>query len=153
MATPEQIERVAAAMVAVRPGWSEASLVTYLTRHHAARPWRDLLVAGVIVAADERTQTPALMGQHGPWWLAAQAATGQATQDGQLGPQDARCARPGHEHELAHNCRACRSEALAATDQMQVRHVVEHVIPALAESARRTTEHAERDAAGPVIDA
>lgn len=109
-----EIQRIAAAMHAVRPDWRPDSLATFLTNHHAARPFRDLLIAGVVVAADERTQTPNLLNTHGPWWVAAQAGTRAATPT--VGPgAEPRCTKDGHEHELARNCRWCRSEALEAT--------------------------------------
>lgn len=106
MPTADEIARIAAAMNAVRPDWRTSSLVTFLTRHHANRPYRDLAVAAMAVATDERTQTPQLLNQHGPWWVAAQTAAGQVTDH-----RFARCPEPGHSSYPAHNCGACKADA------------------------------------------
>lgn len=112
MATTDEIQRIAAAMNALRPDWRTTSLVTFLTKHHSARAYRDLAIAGVAVATDARTQTPHLLNEHGPWWAAAQTAAGNATDH-----RYARCQEPGHSSFPAWNCAACRSEKLAADDQ------------------------------------
>ena len=114
MASRDDIERVAQAMHAVRLDWPVRSLVTYLADHHGQHPYRALLVAGVVVASDARTQTPKLLEQHGAWWIAAQAAMGGDYTD-RLEP---RCDKPGHGSYIARNCGACRSEELA-TDTPQ----------------------------------
>lgn len=117
MATPTELERVAAAMHALRPDWRLDSLATFLAKHHAHRPYRDLAVAAATVATDPRTRTPQLLNEAGPWWSASQVAFDGAQQPTAVPrPEDARCAVPGHDHELARNCRACRSEALARQD-------------------------------------
>ncbi|MGV3564183.1 MAG: hypothetical protein ACO1ON_12975 [Nocardioides sp.] len=117
MPTPSEVDRIAAIMHTLRPDWRTSSLVTFLTTHHGERPYRDLLIAAVVVATDPRTTTPRLLNEHGAWWVAAQVAF-----SGSQGPTsvprhtDPRCEVPGHEHELAHNCRACASERLADPD-------------------------------------
>lgn len=108
MATQDEIQRVAAAMHAVRPDWNPRSIATYLERNHASRAYRDLLIAGVCVAADTRTQTPKLLEQHGAWWVAAQAASGERAEPLRF----PRCPEPGHTSYPAHNCGACRAEQL-----------------------------------------
>lgn len=113
MPTRPEIERIAAMMNALRPDWRPSSLVTFLETHQAHRPYRDLAIAAAVVATDARTQTPQLLNEHGPWWVAAQAATG-TTSTGVVAATDPRCDVPGHEYEAARNCRACRSEAIAA---------------------------------------
>lgn len=123
MASPDELERVAAAMNALRPDWPVRSLVTFLERHHAARPYRDLAIAAAAVATDTRTTTPNLLNEHGGWWAAAQAVTGTGGGGAIPRPNDPRCDEPGHEHELARNCRACRSEALARSDDQPAEHV------------------------------
>lgn len=112
MATTDEIQRIAAAMNSVRPDWRTTSLVTFLTKNHAARSYRDLAIAGVAVATDPRTQTPHLLNEHGPWWVAAQTAAGNTTDH-----RYARCTEPGHTSFPAWNCAACRSEKLAADDE------------------------------------
>lgn len=113
MPSHDDIERIAAAMNAVRPAWRPASLVTFLTRHHAARPYRDLLIAGIAVASDPRTTTPNLLNEHGAWWVAAQAVVGQSS------PLRAdRCPVEGHTSYLASNCGACRIDGLVPDDEV-----------------------------------
>lgn len=110
-----EIERIAAAMHALRPAWRTDSLRTFLTKHHADRPFADLAVAAVAVTLDERTTTPHLLNQHGPWWVAAYEASRHGTPT--VGPGlEPRCEKPGHEHELARNCRCCASERLAGEE-------------------------------------
>jgi hypothetical protein len=111
MATADEIQRIAAAMNALRPDWKPSSLVTFLTKHHSARAYRDLAIAGTAVATDTRTKTPQLLNEHGPWWVAAQTAAGNTTDH-----RYARCEQPGHTSFAAWNCAACRSEKLAADD-------------------------------------
>jgi hypothetical protein len=110
MPTADDIERIALAMNVIRPKWPKSSLITFLTKNHAHRAFRDLLVAGIVVATDPRTDTPRLLNEHGPWWLAAQAANGTYTDT-----RFARCPEPGHTSFPAHNCSACRAEQIEGT--------------------------------------
>ena len=110
------IERIAAAMHCLRPEWRVDSLKAFLTKNHADRPFADLAIAAVAVTLDERTQTPQLLNQHGPWWVAAYQASRTPTPT--VGPgAEPRCEKPGHEHELARNCRCCASERLAGESE------------------------------------
>lgn len=109
MPTTDEIQRIAAAMNAIRPGWPVRSLVTFLTKHHEARAFADLAVAGIAVALDAKTETPNLLNQHGPWWLAAQVAHGQHAEALHF----ARCDVDGHQSYPAHSCGACRADRLA----------------------------------------
>lgn len=113
MSTRDEIQRIAAAMNALRPDWPVRSLVTFLESHQAGKPYRDLAIAAAAVATDVRTQTPNLLNEHGPWWTAAQAATGNTGPASVPRPDDPRCTEPGHDRELARNCRWCRSEQIA----------------------------------------
>lgn len=111
MPNNDEIQRIAAAMNAVRPDWRTSSLVTFLTKHHATRAYQDLLIAGIVVALDPKTTTPQLLNQHGRWWTAAQqvfAATATPT----VGPGRDRCTVYGHEAYRAINCAGCRADAL-----------------------------------------
>src|SRR5690606_9991866 len=103
MATHDEHQRIAAAMNALRPEWHPRSLVTYLDRNHYARAYRDLAVAAVVVALDERTETPKLLEQHGAWWIAAGRASGQNTP---TPPRHIPCDEPGHTGDIAH-CPEC----------------------------------------------
>lgn len=111
MPTRDEIERIAAAMNAIRPAWAVRSLVTYLERNHHTRPYRDLAVAAIIVALDERTQTPKLLEQHGPWWTAA-APPGTASDPVHF----ERCPEIGHTSFPKWNCSACAADKKARTD-------------------------------------
>lgn len=113
MPNSNEIQRIAAAMAAIRPDWRQSSLVTFLTKNHAQRAYADLAIAAIVVALDPVTKTPELLNQHGPWWSAAYVASGQGTEPVGAGREPS-CDQPGHEHELARACRACRSEAIAA---------------------------------------
>ncbi len=93
MASHDEHQRIAAAMHAVRPEWNPVSLTTYLDRNMLAKPYADLLVAGVVVAMDTKTQTPRLLERHGRWWEAAAAANGETTK---LPPRHTPCDEPGH---------------------------------------------------------
>ena len=109
MADPNEIERIAAAMNALRPAWNARSLITFL-RKHEARPFRDLAVAAIAVAVDPRTETPKLLDGFGPWWKAAQEASGTPTAT--VGPGRDRCTVYGHEAYPAATCAGCRTEML-----------------------------------------
>lgn len=111
MAEPAELQRVAAAMNAIRPDWPAKSCHTVLARDHAGRAFQDLVVAACAVAADPRSATPARLAEHGPWWVAAYQASRAPTP--QVGPgKEPRCDAAGHEHELARACRCCRAEQL-----------------------------------------
>lgn len=113
MADRDEIQRIAAAMNALRPDWPVRSLVTFLERHHGDRSYRDLAIAGTAIATDPKTQTPNLLNEHGPWWGAAQTVTGNGGGSAVPAATDPRCTVYGHEYYRL-PCRGCRAEALAA---------------------------------------
>lgn len=109
----DEIQRIAAAMHEARPDWPARSLTTFLERNLANKPYRDLLIAGITVASDPKTQTPHLLLEHGAWWAAAQAATGTSTMTAIPGPHDTHCTVYGHEgYRLP--CAGCHAEEIAA---------------------------------------
>lgn len=111
MADRNEIERIATAMHTLRPSWPINSLITFLGKHQS-RPFRDLAIAAAVVATDPKTNTPNLLNQFGPWWRAAQEATGEVIPT--VGPgKEPRCTVHGHEHAAARTCAACRTERLA----------------------------------------
>lgn len=67
MANQQAIERIAAAVNALRPEWPVASLVTMLTEKHQHRDARTLALAATWVATDRDTQTPGLLNTAAPW--------------------------------------------------------------------------------------
>lgn len=111
MPSPDEIQRIAAALNALRPDWRVSSLVTFLTKHHATRSYRDLAIAAVVVATDAKTTTPNLLNSHGAWWVAAQSVMGPAAIVGVPAPGAPRCQVYGHDHEVASHCRACKLDA------------------------------------------
>lgn len=106
MATRDEIQRVAAAMHALRPEWNPRSLATFLERHQAHRAYGDLAIAAAHVATDPRTKTPELLNQHGPWWR------GTTTTDASGPPPVGSPRCPIHPHAPT-RCPHCRSEHLA----------------------------------------
>ena len=119
MPTPDQIQRIAGAMHAIRPDWRASSLATFLAKHHADRAYQDLLIAGIVVALDTKTRTPELLNRHGRWWTAAQAVfAADATPT--VGPGRTRCTVYGHEYYPAPpRCPGCAVEDRIATDTAQ----------------------------------
>lgn len=113
MADRDEIQRIAAAMNALRPDWPVRSLVTFLERHHSDRSYRDLAIAGTAIATDPKTQTPNLLNEHGPWWGAAQTVMGNGGGSAVPAATDPRCTVYGHEHYRL-PCRGCRADELAA---------------------------------------
>lgn len=81
MINDNDLQRLAAAIHALRPDWPAASLHTYLHAKHAGRSYRDLAVALAWVAADSASKTPARLDENGPWWVAATAAAGTPQPD------------------------------------------------------------------------
>lgn len=61
-----QIERIAAAIHALRPDWPVQSLAKFISDRRN-QPMTDLLVQLVMVAVDPETKTPARIDQDGPW--------------------------------------------------------------------------------------
>ena len=72
---PTEIDRWAGAINQLRPDWPCASLRTFAATNLADRAYRDALVAGVWVAADPDTRTPARVLEAGPWWAACTPPT------------------------------------------------------------------------------
>ncbi len=109
-----EIERLAKMAHALRPDWPVSSLCTILNADHRDRAYADVAIALAVIATDPATKTPKRLSESGPWWSASQAVFG--IRDTATPPRhtDPRCTKPGHEHELAHNCRSCRADNLAA---------------------------------------
>jgi len=110
MLTRTETERLAGMANALRPDWTVRSLVTLILTNLDHRAYQDVALALAWIATDPTTATPGRLLEAGPWWLTAKPTT--STPDTMPGRE--RC--PEHEWERAHNCRACRSEQIAATD-------------------------------------
>jgi len=117
MASHDEHQRIAAAMHAIRPEWNPVSLTTYLDRHMLAKPYADLLVAGVVVAMDPKTQTPKLLERHGRWWEAAAAANGEVTK---TPPREVPCDEEGHTGTIF-RCPECRESKADPETIAQIR--------------------------------
>ena len=71
--TPEETQRLAGAMNALRPDWPVTSLRTFITNELATRAYRDAAVALTRVACDQASKTPRRVLENGPWWAAVVA--------------------------------------------------------------------------------
>lgn len=110
--TDLEASRIADAVAALRPDWPARSVRTLVAGRLRDRAYADVAVALTVVACDPASTTPARVLEVGPWWTATTAnRPGAATY--RPGPEGDPCPRPGHEHERASSCRACRAEALA----------------------------------------
>ena len=98
---------LAALMAALHPGphlWEIPGCAAAIHKARHLAPVDQLAHAAIVLAMRADLRTPALLAEDGPWWW-----TGR-TPDARVEP--ARC--PIHEHELAHNCRACVGDRMAA---------------------------------------
>lgn len=67
-----EIDRIAAAVNALRPDWPIASLKTLMGQPELThRPRLDVALALVWIACDSDTKTPGRVKESGPWWTAA----------------------------------------------------------------------------------
>lgn len=107
MPSKPELERLAAMANALRPDWPVRSVLTYLQADHAARAYTDVAVALAWVATDPSTVTPKRLSEAGPWWTTTTAA-----RDASPVPRAGAPRCPVHDHEIATNCRSCRSEWL-----------------------------------------
>lgn len=106
MATDNELTRLADAAHALRPDWPAPSVRVYLAKNHRDQAYADLAVALAVVAADPKSKTPARLGERGPWWMAAQAATLNLAP----APSHPDCVR--HPGEPAGRCGRCAAEAV-----------------------------------------
>lgn len=97
---------LAALMAALHPGWDPPGCAAALHRARHLAPLDQLAHAAIDLAMRTDLTTPALLASDGPHWH-----TGR-TPDVRIEP--ARCTVPGHKHEMAHNCRACVGDRMAA---------------------------------------
>lgn len=68
MPTQNETERIAAAIHQLRPDWPARSLITWINRNQAHRPYQDLALALTWIATDPETKTPDRANYPGPWW-------------------------------------------------------------------------------------
>lgn len=104
--TPNQAERLAHAVNALRPDWPVRSLLTFIQKSLSDRAHFDAAVALAWVAADPASKTPARVLEAGPWWKAT------VTEDGTVSTVTTRC--PQHPAEKAWSCRECADQTVDA---------------------------------------
>lgn len=69
MVTKPEAEQLAKAVNALRPDWSQASLMAVLADERCRnRPKVDISIAFVVLALDDATRKPTRIFEHGPWW-------------------------------------------------------------------------------------
>lgn len=120
--TDVEASRIADAIAALRPDWPARSLRHFVAAKLRGHAFADALVALAVVAADPTSETPARVLEPGPWWTATRANRTDTTY--RPGPDGNPCTVPGHEHEPAARCRACRAEQLAGDDHDQAARTV-----------------------------
>ena len=77
-----EADQIAHAVSLIRPQWLKTSLVTMLGNlpaHHRDKPARDVHLALLWLAYDDKQETPRLLREDGPWWNLS-ALTGPGTQ-------------------------------------------------------------------------
>lgn len=106
MLESNEIQRLAAAISALRPDWPARSLRTFIERNLADRAYGDLAVAFAWIATRTKTETPRLILEAGPWWKACQV-------DGTTAPRNYRVPCSEHPGETL-PCGRCANEAVPA---------------------------------------
>jgi hypothetical protein len=139
------VERLAAAVNALRPDWPVRSLITFITRDLGHRAVRDAAVALAWIACDPDTQTPKRVLEQGPWWTATAAAADRPVVVAGIG-------------ELCHHCGCTRFRCQSDVMQHQDPHQYRTAYDAAVERARSERRQSEQpplrewkptDAAGP----
>lgn len=107
----DEIQRAAATGHRLRPDWRADSLETFLGRHLADRPYRDVVIALAVIATDPDATTPDLLRRDGPWWTAAHVAQRRPEPDGVTGAQS--CA---YHHGQPAVCPECAADRRLVTN-------------------------------------
>lgn len=69
MLTQTEAQQLAKAVNALRPDWSQASLMAVLGDERCRlRPRRDISLAFIALALDDQSRKPTRIYEHGPWW-------------------------------------------------------------------------------------
>lgn len=119
--TPAQATRLTDLICELRPDWDRAGVwAKVVEAKDRGTPW-DLAHAALYAAENPAVRSPGVIPKAGEHWLRGKSGLGQTTST--TTGRFARCELEGHEHEAAHACRICRSEALEAA--VQGAHLVE----------------------------
>lgn len=112
--TKDQAEKLAELVHLLRDDWDTRGVLSKLAEARARGTAFDVVHAALYAAQDPANRTPAVIPLAGAHWTRGKAL-------GEAGPTDmpgrTRCTKPGHEHERAHNCRICISDAKALDDR------------------------------------
>lgn len=76
MPTPDEARAIGHAISALRPAWLASSIATWINNNVPTRPARDVMIALVVAAYDEKVQNPGVLNKPGPWWDAVASANG-----------------------------------------------------------------------------
>lgn len=94
---PEEIDRLAQAVNALRPDWAARDLKTFIANQLPNREYLEAAKAFAEVATDPTTRSPARILQPGPWWGDKPTAGGGT---GGYGPV-CRCGKTRPRHDEA----------------------------------------------------
>lgn len=108
--TESQGRALAALVAEMRPEWGVAGVWAALGKARSRGTGWAVAHAALYCAADPAVRTPALIAEAGPHWTRGVDAPSPANV--------ARCPMPGHSSFPAHACGSCRSEQLAADDEL-----------------------------------
>jgi len=115
MLTENEIDRITAAVSALRPDWPAKSLHTLIADKLAHRTRRDVAVALTWVACDSDTKSPGRVLENGPWWT----GLGQEQRVPRNPLPHEECGRHPGQYRLS--CSGCASEKLAPVVELHRR--------------------------------
>ena len=144
MATINELERVAAMAVALRPDWVLQSVLTNLKANHGTRPFRDLAVAVAWIATDPDTLTPGRLLEAGPWW----AATTPKAEGAKGTRGNGICDRCRYPHPVGQSCDVRRSDIDHDSPARQA-HIQQARAAALAAAHGTTEQQTDSEAPTP----
>ena len=99
---PNEMDRLAHAVNALRPDWPVGSLRTFIAIHLSAKTYRDATLAFAWIAVDPTTRTPARINESGPWWgVANDAPETDRSITAYRGPRCRVCGRDRAGHDSA----------------------------------------------------
>lgn len=108
--THPQAQALTALIATIRPDWDATGILAALRIAKDRGTATEVMHAAITAASTPTVRTPAVMGMAGPHWTTPTSAPRAPSTVPDASA--ARCEIPGHEGEVAHNCRACRSERL-----------------------------------------
>jgi len=118
---------LAALVTLIRPDWDATGIMAALGKVRDRGSAVDVAIAALRVADDPKNRTPAVIVLAGDHWAAPTQMRAASTvpRAGAV-----RCPEPGHEHEIAANCRSCRAEQIGVADGISMPTTREPVVSA-----------------------